>query len=307
TASYAVGCDGGRSAVRKLAGIGFPGTEPTLAAYVGDVVIADPATPPTGWLRSAAGLSLWPFTWPDGRTRLLTVDYGRVHEDRDAPVTDAEFEASIRAHLGERAPEITEVHWASRFSDAARLADRYRSGRVFLAGDAAHVHMPFGGQGMNTGIQDAANLGWKLALAVRGHNDVLDTYEAERRPVAAAVLENTLQQVVLGRPDQDTTRLRELFTQLMTVPEANRLLAEEVAGVSIQYGGSPFHAEPADLGDGRGLLISSTRRPGWEDRVTYRAGDAEVLVRPDGYLASGDSLEESLTTWFGSPSAPREP
>ncbi|MFI6603975.1 FAD-dependent oxidoreductase [Nonomuraea sp. NPDC050536] len=313
-ATWLVGCDGGRSTVRKLAGIGFPGTEPTVAAYVADLVIADPQAPPTGWLHGPAGLSLWPFTRPEGRTRIITTDYGRTHQDRDAPVTRAEFEDSLRRHLGDRAPRIVEATWLSRFSDASRQADRYRAGRVFLAGDAAHIHMPFGGQGMNTGLQDAVNLGWKLALAVQGRAEVLDTYEQERHPVAAAVLENTLQQVALGRTDEQTVRLRELFAQLMTVPEANRLLAEEVAGVSIRYGDQGFVTGPVALHDGRGLLTTAddeVRRAAlpWSDRVNVARGERDRLVRPDGYVAweppSAEPVEAALTRWFGNPAAPR--
>ncbi|NUP66278.1 MAG: NAD(P)-binding protein [Nonomuraea sp.] len=318
-ASWLAGCDGGRSTVRKLAGIAFPGTAATLAGYVGDVVVTGGTA--TGWVRSGSGLLLWPFIGPGGATRILTVDYGRTHDDRDAPVTIEEFGASVRRHLGGRAPEIAEAVWLSRFSDAARQAERYRAGRVFLAGDAAHVHMPFGGQGMNTGLQDAANLGWKLALAVRGRapDGLLDTYHAERHPVAASVLENTLQQVTLGAPDDGTTRLRDLFAQLMTVPEANRLLAEDVSAVSVRYegGGHPlvgaYMPEALRLDDGRGLLVTPDGGPAaqetaqkaarWAGRVRVTRGAAGLLVRPDGYVAWAEPCEEpleaALTRWFG--------
>lgn len=315
-AGWLVGCDGGRSTVRKLAGIAFPGTPASLAAYVGDVTVTGGT--PTGWVRTGHGLCQWPFVRPDGTTRILTVDHGRVHADRDAPVTIEEFAASVRRHLGDAAPEITGATWLSRFSDAARQAERYRAGRVFLAGDAAHVHMPFGGQGMNTGLQDAVNLGWKLALAVRGTAPagLLDSYHAERHPVAAAVLANTLQQVELAAPDAGTTRLRDLFAQLMTVPEANRMLAEDVSAVSVRYAPGPnplvgaFMPESLRLDDGRGLLVTSdpallAAGARWADRVDVLPGDRGLLVRPDGYVAwaepCAEPAEAALTRWFGEP------
>ncbi|WP_211299849.1 FAD-dependent monooxygenase, partial [Amycolatopsis lexingtonensis] len=238
------------------------------------------------------------------------------------------------AVFGDRV-RLLELRYARRITNAARQAARYRHGRVFLAGDAAHVHLPIGAQGMNTGIQDALNLGWKLAAAVHGWAPahLLDTYHAERHPVAAAVLRNVQAQSLLmdqqGTGDPDLTAVKELFAALTRLREVQYHLDDMLSGMGIRYPvpgaeGQPLLGLPApdvDLGPvrshellrrGRGVLIDPAGRfaevaARWQDRVD-RAGqgaDAEpMLIRPDGYVCwagKPDDLEPALGHWFGEP------
>ncbi|MDN3356397.1 FAD-dependent monooxygenase [Actinomadura sp. DC4] len=221
--------------------------------------------------------------------------------------------------------------WMTRFTDNTRLAGDYREGRVLLAGDAAHVHSPFGGQGLNLGLQDAANLGWKLAatLAGRAPGGLIDTYAAERRPVAARVLHNTRAQIALMNPVPERTPLYELFAELMDLDQVNRFLAEMISGVGVHYGAGRTltgHFVPdltlegpgrvRDLfAAGRPVLLDLTDDPavrktaaGWAGRLDVVTGSpagtpGPLLVRPDGYVAwAGErNLEEALTEWFGPP------
>jgi hypothetical protein len=221
--------------------------------------------------------------------------------------------------------------WLSRFGDATRLAEHYRVGRVLLAGDAAHIHPPIGGQGLNLGVQDAFNLGWKLAAQVNGWapGPLLDTYQAERRPVAADVLDNTRAQLELLSTEPGPRAVRRLLTELMDVDEVNRHLIEKITAIGIRYDFGQG-ARPDLLGRrlpdvavnqghlyrllhrGRGLLLDRTERltvGGWSDRVDYLADataalDAPcVLLRPDGHVAwIGDDqrdLDDHLARWFG--------
>ncbi|WP_369360042.1 FAD-dependent monooxygenase [Streptomyces sp. cg2] len=197
-AGYVVGCDGGRSTVRRHAGIDFPGTEPQLVSRMGLGSLAGPDHLPMGWQRNDHG---WFMRMPDGR--IFTAEWD--HLAPQTPVTAEELCASIHRVTGERV-QFADVRFVSRFTDSTRLASQYRTGRVLLAGDAAHVHFPAGGQGANLGFQDAVNLGWKLAAACQGRPGLLDTYEAERRPVAERVLLNTRAQAALMRPGPKSTR-----------------------------------------------------------------------------------------------------
>ncbi|MEV6523942.1 FAD-dependent monooxygenase [Longispora sp. NPDC051575] len=263
-ARYLVGCDGGRSTVRKVAGIDFPGTPATLTALLADVRLTDP---PTGLVfqerREHGDYSVLRFG-PDWY-RVMTTQHDRV-ADRDAPVT---FE-DVRAAMLRIAGTDHGMHspsWVSRFGDAARQASRYREGRILLAGDAAHIHYPAGGQGLNTGVQDAVNLGWKLAAAVRGHSpaggrdleaadgrdhhllarwadDLLDSYGAERHPVAERVLDNTRAQTALARPGPHTDALRATFRDLIGMAEVNRSLTGMITALDLRY----------DLGEGHPLV-----------------------------------------------------
>ncbi|MBF6327745.1 FAD-dependent monooxygenase [Nocardia transvalensis] len=231
---YLVGCDGGRSAVRKLAGIGFPGSEASMTALLGDVELADP---PSGRVFQKYGehgtYSVMDFE--PGWYRVVTTEHDYV-ADRDAPVDIEDLRrALIRiagTDFGMHSPR-----WVSRFGDAARQADRYRSGRVLLAGDAAHIHYPAGGQGLNLGVQDAVNLGWKLAAVATGRapGALLDTYESERHPVAARVLHNTRAQTALGRPDTHTLALREVFSTLVGMDDVNRYLGGMISALDLRY------------------------------------------------------------------------
>jgi 3-(3-hydroxy-phenyl)propionate hydroxylase len=324
-AEYVVGCDGGRSAIRKLAGIGFPGTPPTLAAVQGIVKLDNP---PAGRIWGPEGRTdtgnfiVAPFT--DGQHMLMVTEYDKVVE-RDVPATFEDLrEVCIRVaghDFGMHSPA-----WISRYADAARQAETYRAGRVLLAGDAAHVHYPAGGQGLNLGIQDAVNVAWKLAAVVRGQapEGLLDTYHAERFPYAERVLEATRAQTVLGRPGPHSEALRDVFSKLTQFEEVNRYFVGMFTQLDVQYpmaGDHPLlgrRIPDLDLktssGDVRLFSLLTTARPvlfdfvglanaldGWRDRVdqvSATTGETwdiasvgtipappAVLVRPDGYVA----------------------
>ncbi|MGA8115974.1 MAG: FAD-dependent monooxygenase [Actinocatenispora sp.] len=240
---YLVGCDGGRSAVRKLVGIDFPGTPATMTSILGDVELTDPPDRRIFQQREEHGtFSVLDFG-PDWY-RVMAGEYDPVV----GPAEQVDVE-DLRAALIRIAGTDFGMHsprWVSRFGDAARQADRYRQGRVLLAGDAAHIHYPAGGQGLNTGVQDAVNLGWKLAAVTRGQApaDLLDTYHAERHPVAERVLHNTRAQTALGAPGPHTDALRDLVGDLIGIDEVNRALGGMVTALDIRY----------PLGDGHPLL-----------------------------------------------------
>ncbi len=313
---YLVGCDGGRSSVRKLAGFAFPGTDPTITGYQAAVTFDAPEKLPAGWNRTPRGLV------SSGLGRVFTAEFDRPPVDRNAPITEAEVEAAIQRVSGTDV-KIVSMTMATRWSDNARQATTYRMGRVFLAGDAAHVHSPFGGQGLNLGLVDAANLGWKLASAVNGQGGLLDSYTAERHPVAARVLENTRAQVALIRPDVLTSALRTIVGDLMKTPEGNRYFGEMITGVGIRYDlgdddprvGTLAKDELHLLADGReerlyvlmerggGLFVSPSQRSlPLGVHHAHTASGPSMLVRPDGCIAwtdaSSTSLDDALARWF---------
>ncbi|WP_394425986.1 FAD-dependent monooxygenase [Streptomyces sp. SGAir0957] len=233
-ARYLVGCDGGRSTVRRLAGIGFPGTDATMTALIGDVEV--PELPEDYvWVRRTPAGDYSAIAFEPGWHRVITSEFDRV-AGRDEAVTFEQLKESMvrvaGTDFGMRNPR-----WVSRFSDAARQADRYRAGRVLLAGDAAHIHFPAGGQGLNMGVQDAVNLGWKLGAVVRGDapDGLLDTYHAERHPVAERVLQNTRAQSALVRPGPQTDALREVFGALMVFDDVNRYLRHLLTALDLRY------------------------------------------------------------------------
>ncbi|WP_030490979.1 rifampin monooxygenase [Micromonospora chokoriensis] len=328
---YLVGCDGARSTVRKLLGVGFPSEPSRSETLMGEMTLAAPPeeiaaamaslrqTHPRFWLR--------PF---GGGVYSVVVPADGVSDRAEPPILD-DFTHQLRAiagtDFGAHSPR-----WLSRFGDATRLAERFRVGRVLLAGDAAHIHPPIGGQGLNLGVQDAFNLGWKLAAQIRGWapEALLDTYQAERQPVAAEVLDNTRAQVELSSPEPGPQAVRRLLTELMDFDEVNRHLIEKITAIGIRY---DFGAGPDLLGRrlrdidvkaghlydllhrGRGLLLDRTERltvGGWSDRVDHLADPtadldvAAVLLRPDGHVAwIGDDqrdLDGHLSRWFGEPS-----
>jgi len=342
-AEYLVGCDGGRSLVRKAAGIEFPGWDATVSHLIAEVEVTE--QPEWGLRRDAHGIhSLSKLE--NGAVRVLVTEQclGQTGEPTLRDLSEA-LVAAYGTDFGIHSP--TSI---TRFTDTARQAASYRKGRVLLAGDAAHVHYPSGGQGLNIGVQDAMNLGWKLALVVKraSPESLLDTYHAERHPVAARVLRNTMAQVALLRTDDRTNALRDIISELLSMDEARRRVAAEMSGLDIHY----------DLGEGHPLLgrrmpdldlVTATgpRRvftllhdtlavllnfgepdgfdiTPWVDRVqsidakyvgTWElpaigavTAPAAVLVRPDGYVAwVGDlthaGLTDALTTWFGPPIA----
>jgi len=275
-----VAADGGHSTVRTLLGAAFPGSPARISLVVADVTLS--AKP--------AGLA----------------DAWQQRLGRGEPVTAGELQRALTAAHGPGI-EVGEVRWASRFGDASRQLERYRHGRVLFAGDAAHVHLPVGGQGLNLGLQDAVNLGWKLAATVRGTapEGLLDSYHEERHPVAARVLVSTRAQAALGVPDPDAAAVREVVTGLLAVPEARRAVASELSGIGVTYPGISGRSSVPAAPDGRAVLIGAALPAGWVGRVETRSGAEPRLVRPDGYVAwsGGPGLEDALHRWFGPPEA----
>ena len=290
-ADWVVGCDGARSAVRRLSGIGFPGRDGRFTAVVADVVISGVQA---GWQlpslvpRDGAVMTLVPLE--DGVHRALFTGPEQQTLPKEHPVTHEEVAAALHAWYGDDVV-LRELRYASRFTDAARQADRYRTGRVFVAGDAAHIHSPTGGQGMNLGLQDAFNLGWKLGAVERGDADdeLLDSYHEERHPAGAAVLANTRAQGVLMVPDDDVACLRETFVDLLGVPEANRRLAGIISGVGLAYapGEHPLIGRRMpDLTLDGGTTVADRLKHGrhvWLGPIQGLPA-ARILVRPDGYV-----------------------
>ncbi|RPF24851.1 FAD-dependent monooxygenase [Streptomyces sp. TLI_185] len=233
-ARYLVGCDGGRSTVRKLAGIDFPGTEATMTALIGDVELPD-LPEDYVWVRRCTGGDYSAIAFEPGWYRVIASEYDHV-ADRDAPATFEQLRESL-VRLAGTDFGMHSPRWVSRFNDAARQAAQYRAGRVLLAGDAAHIHFPAGGQGLNMGVQDAVNLGWKLASVVRGQapESLLDSYHAERHPVGERVLHNTRAQSALARPGAQTDALREVFGSLLVFDDVNRHLCGMLTALDIRY------------------------------------------------------------------------
>jgi 2-polyprenyl-6-methoxyphenol hydroxylase-like FAD-dependent oxidoreductase len=319
TAGWLVGCDGGRSVVRKLAGFDFPGTAPEITGHQAIVELTGAEGLQRGWNTTPTGI----YAFGPQPGRILTVEFDGPPEDRTTPITREELEKSLRTVSGVDVT-ITAVHSATRFTDNARQVSSYRRGRVLLAGDAAHVHSPFGGQGLNLGVGDAVNLGWKLAAVVRDRLPVglLDTYTTERHPIGAWVLEWTRAQIALMRPDSHARALREVVADLIDTTTGTTYFVKKISGVWQSYdlpgehpwvGRSVPDLELADgtrvadhLHDGKGLLLdlggdlSSTV----DVPVLRTTADADVpgvLVRPDGIVAwaGGDGLTEAIATWFG--------
>ena len=338
-AEYLVGCDGGRSVIRKAAGIDFVGLDPSTSWMIAEVEMDEPEL---GMRREGGGIG--PVNRAKGGGPFgVVLPEGHVEHTTEPTMEDLS-EALVGAYgtdFGVRSPTLI-----SRFTDMSRQAASYRRGRVLLAGDAAHVHPPQGGQGLNTGVQDAVNLGWKLAQVVNktSPESLLDTYHAERHPVGARVLHNTMAQVALSVPDERHQALRETMAELLSMDEPRRRIAGMLSGLDIHY----------DLGDGHPLLgrrmpdldLQTTDGPKrvftllhdarpvllnlgergsfdispWANRV--RLVDARhsgawelpilgqvdapraVLIRPDGYVAwAGDltdpELPRALSAWFG--------
>ncbi|MEV7012799.1 FAD-dependent monooxygenase [Streptosporangium sp. NPDC051022] len=331
---WLVGCDGGRSTVRKLAGFDFPGTDPEITAYQAMVEMEGAQELGAGWQVTPTGI----YAHGPMPGRILTAEFGGAPADRTVPVTAAELQAAIRNVSGTEVV-VTKVRTATRFTDNARQATTYRMGRVLLAGDAAHVHSPFGGQGLNLGIGDAVNLGWKLAATVRGRapEGLLDTYTAERHPIGAWVLDWTRAQIALMRPDPHARALRAVVADLAGTVTGTTYLVKKISGVWHRYdlagdhplvGASAPDLELADgsrladhLHGGGGLLLDPSGElgalvGGHRDRVKVvaealpeRPELAGVLLRPDGFVAwAADAgrvdpaaLETALSTWFGAP------
>jgi len=331
-AEYLVGCDGGRSLVRKAAGIEFPGWDPTTSSLLAEVEMAE--EPELGMRRNAFGIhSLGKVEYEIRDGEVVYTDGGTVRVMVTEPDVGPTSEPTLR-QLSEGLIAVygTDygIHsptWITRFTDMTRQAAAYRQGRILLAGDAAHVHSPVGGQGLNTGVQDAVNLGWKLAQVVQrtAPESLLDTYHAERHPVAARVLRNTMAQVALMRADDRIEALRDTVSDLLSMDEPRRRFAAMMSGLDIQYDlgeGHPLLGRRmpdldlvtangplrvfALLHDARPVLLNLGEPGGlditpWADRAQLIdakyvgdwelpalgqvAAPAAVLIRPDGYVA----------------------
>jgi 3-(3-hydroxy-phenyl)propionate hydroxylase len=239
-AEYLVGCDGGRSVTRKAAGIEFPGWDPTMSWIIAEVEMT--AEPPWGFRNDAIGIHALARSEVEGWVGIVLTE---AHLGSGGEPTLQDLSEALIAVYGTDfgAHSPTRI---SRFTDMTRQAAAYRERRVLLAGDSAHVHPPLGGQGLNIGVQDAVNLGWKLGQVVRRQSPdrLLDTYQAERHPVAASALRNTMAQVALRRTDERTKALREVVAELLSMDEPRRRMAAEMSGLGIRY----------DLGEGHPLL-----------------------------------------------------
>lgn len=339
-ARYLVGCDGGRSVIRKRAGIEFPGWAASVSYLIAEARMVEPEL---GVRSGDKGINAI-GKLDDERVRIVLIEPEVSRGDE--PTLD-DLRAALVAVYG-RDFGVHDVTWLSRFSDMARQAAAYRSARVLLAGDAAHVHGPTGGQGLNIGVQDAVNLGWKLAQVVRGTSEagLLDTYHAERHPIGARVLKNSLAQTALMRGDERTRAMHENLAELLTLSEPRKRYAGMMSGLDVHY----------DLGEGHPLLGRRvpdldllteagprrlftwlhTARPTllelhgaldvgpWQSRIQRVEARYEgpwqlpvlgevtapsaLLIRPDGYVAwvgqgTAEGLHDALGKWFGAPKA----
>jgi 3-(3-hydroxy-phenyl)propionate hydroxylase len=337
-ADYLVGCDGGRSVIRKAAGIEFAGWDPSTSWLMADVEMVEK---PEFGLRPGGGIA--PV---EGGDRIRVVLTESQVEHTSEPTLQDVSEALIAADGTDYG--VHSLSLASRFTDNTRQAASYRKGRILLAGDAAHVHPPLGGQGLNTGVQDAVNLGWKLAQVVKktSPQSLLDTYHDERHPVGARVLQNTMAQVALTSPGDRHQALRDTMSELLSMDEPRKRFAGMMSGLDIHYHlgeghpllgrrmpdldlvtpggtvraftllheahsvllnlGKPWRFDISPWAD-RVQMINATFAGNWVLPVLGQvAAPAAVLIRPDGYIAwVGDGtdagLRDALTTWFGSP------
>jgi 2-polyprenyl-6-methoxyphenol hydroxylase-like FAD-dependent oxidoreductase len=336
---WLVGCDGGRSTVRKACGFEFVGTDPEFTGYSVEVEMTDPDKLRLGRHYTPAGM--YTYARP-GTIAMVDFDGGAFH--RSQPITLEHVQAVLRRISGADV-SVTALKLATTWTDRASQATAYRNERVLLAGDAAHIHSPLGGQGLNLGLGDAMNLGWKLAATIRGDAPIglLDSYFSERHPVGAQVLDWSRAQVALMRPTRSSRALEAIIRDLIDTRGGATYFAERVWGVSLRYdlGGShPLVGRSAPdfelvngtkpgelLTEGKGLLLDfdagtplQTLASRWSDRITYVAGDAKdrlglsaVLVRPDGVVAwageaalNHEEAGQAASRWFGDPEAARE-
>jgi 2-polyprenyl-6-methoxyphenol hydroxylase-like FAD-dependent oxidoreductase len=331
---WLVGCDGGRSQVRKAAGFDFVGTDPEFTGYSVAVELADPDQLPVG--RHYTPTGMYTYARP-GTIAMVQFDNGAFHRIR--PITLEHVQAVLRSVSGTDVV-LTALQLATTWTDRAYQATAYQRRRVLLAGDAAHIHSPLGGQGLNLGLGDAMNLGWKLASTIRSFAPpgLLDSYLRERHPVGAQILDWSRAQVALMRPTRSTRALEAIIRDLIETRDGATYFAKRVWGVSLRYdlggnhplvGRSVPDFERVDgskigdlLSDGRGLFLDFDSRARlqaltsrWRGRITYVAGDAKdrlglsaVLVRPDGFVAwasevaaDNEEAAQAMSRWFGVP------
>jgi 2-polyprenyl-6-methoxyphenol hydroxylase-like FAD-dependent oxidoreductase len=333
---WLVGCDGAHSTVRKVGGFEFVGTDPEFTGYSAEVEMADPDELRPGRHHTPTGM--YTYARP-GTIAMAEFDGGAFH--RTQPITLERAQAVLRRVSGTDVT-LTALRLAATWTDRACQATAYRKGRVLLAGDAAHIHSPLGGQGLNLGLGDAMNLGWKLASTVRGDAPVglLDSYFNERHPVGAQVLDWSRAQVALMRPSRSSRALEAIIRDLIDTRDGATYFAERMWGVSLRYdlgGGHPLVGRSAPdfeladgtklgdlLGTGRGLFLDFDASGPFEalasrlsDRITYVASDAKdrlgltaLLMRPDGFVAwageaapDHEEAAQAASRWFGESSA----
>ncbi len=332
-AKWLAGCDGGRSIVRKLADFPFEGTEPELTGYMAIVEFEDVDGLVPGFNLTPRGM----YTHGPAPGRIGVVDFDGGRFDRTGEITLENLQTMLRCVSGTNVT-LKSVQVSTSYTDRARQATTYRKGRILLAGDAAHVHSPFGGQGMNAGLGDAMNVGWKLAATIKGWapEDLLDSYTAERHPVSEWVLNWTRAQVAIIQPDPHSRAIAAVIRDLIDTKDGTNYFVEKISGVSMHYdlgGGHALVGRSAPdfaledgtrlgdlLQDGRGLLLDFAATEslkvlceGYEDRLRYFAarakdekGLAALLVRPDGFVAwaadekpDAVAAEPFVLRWFG--------
>jgi 2-polyprenyl-6-methoxyphenol hydroxylase-like FAD-dependent oxidoreductase len=330
---WLIGCDGGRSTVRKVAAFEFAGTEPEFTGYTAAVEIADPEKLRPGFNLTDKGM----YVNGPGPNRVGMIDFDDLSFDRTQTVTLENLQEVLRRVSGTDVT-LTAVHVASSYTDRARQATTYRKGRVLLAGDAAHIHSPLGGQGLNTGIGDAMNLGWKLAATVQGWapEGLLDTYNAERHPVGAWALDWTRAQVAIMKPNPHARAIASVIRDLIQTKEGTTYFAEKVSGIGVHYnlgGDHPLIGRSAPdfefedgtrlgalLHDGKGVLLDLAQSKEFsalgqtrKERLKYVSANAKdskgltaLLVRPDGFVAwatesgpDSSAAEQAIARWFG--------
>jgi 2-polyprenyl-6-methoxyphenol hydroxylase-like FAD-dependent oxidoreductase len=334
-AKWLIGCDGGRSTVRRLAGFAFEGTDPELTGYMAIVEFEDLDKLALGFNLTPRGM----YTHGPAPGRIGVVDFDGGRFDRTSEITLENLQTMLQQVSGTNVT-LKSVEVATSYTDRSRQATTYRQGRILLAGDAAHVHSPFGGQGMNAGLGDAMNLGWKLAATIKGWapDDLLDTYTTERHPIGEWVCDWTRAQVAIIQPDPHSRAIASVIRDLIDTKDGTNYFVGKISGVSMRYdlsGDHPLIGRSAPdfeledgrrlgdlLRDGRGVLLDfSTNESlqalcnGRQDRLQYVASPAKdekglkaLLIRPDGFVAwaSDDptdvsGAEQSVQRWFGIP------
>jgi 2-polyprenyl-6-methoxyphenol hydroxylase-like FAD-dependent oxidoreductase len=334
-ARWLVGCDGGRSTVRKQGGFDFVGTDPEFTGYSVQVELTDPSILPLGRHYTPTGM----YTqWQPGAIGMVDFDGGAFHRTQPA---DREHVQSVLRRVSCTEVTLKALTLAATWTDRAHQATTYRQGRVLLAGDAAHIHSPLGGQGLNLGLGDAMNLGWKLAATIRGDapDGLLDTYTAERHPIGARILDWSRAQVALMRPNRHSRALEAILRDLIDTRDGATYFAERVWGVSLRYDLGADHPlvgrscpdfeleDGSKLGPllhpGTGLLLDfappslQSVDGHWDTQVKYvpttpknPLGLTALLVRPDGFVAwatdtpaTPDQVTQAAARWF-TPRAP---